>query len=216
MIYNIGQASSSTSLGPWIPLSFLSVQRSHERIGPLGLEVGTGGYETFEYFTTRGDRGYWSAPFEWSHRFAETIIGATVTEKLARIREVLGPTMIDLAALLRVSRQAVYDWQVGKKITVENLQRVEGLAKAADALAVEGLRGTSSALRRPIKSGKTFFQLVKSGAPPEDAARSLIRMLRDEADQRKALQKRLASRKRRPSREIFEDFGVPMLNEEER
>jgi transcriptional regulator with XRE-family HTH domain len=216
MNYRIGQPSSSTSLDTWIPPSFFSVQPSPERIGPLGLEVGTGGYATFEYFTTRGDRGYWSAPFEWSHRFTEAIIGTTVTEKLARIREVLGPTMIDLAALLRVSRRAVYDWQEGKEITAENLQRVEGLAKAADVLAVEGLRGSSSALHRPIKNGKTFFQLVKQGGSAEDAARSLVRMLRVEADQREGLQKRLAGRKRRPSREIVEDFGVPTLNEQER
>lgn len=216
MNYKVAHPSSSTSLDAWIPLSFLPVQPAPERIGPLGLEVGTGGYETFEYFTIRGDRGYWIAPFEWSHRFAEAISGATVTEKLTRIREVLGPTMTDLATLLRVSRQAVYDWQEGKQITAENIQRIEGLAKAADVLAVEGLRGASSALRRPIKSGKTFFQLVKAGASAEDAARSLVRMLRVEAGQREALQKRLAGRKRRPSREVFEDFGVPTLNEEER
>lgn len=41
-------------------------------------------------------------------------------------------------------------------------------------------------------------------------------LLRVEAGQRDALQKRLAGRKRRPSREVFEDFGVPTLNEEER
>jgi transcriptional regulator with XRE-family HTH domain len=215
MNYKIAQPSSSTSLDAWIPLS-LPVQTPPRRIGPRGLEVGTGGYETFEYFTTRGDRGYWSAPFEWLHRFAEAIIGATVTEKLVRIREVLGPTVTDLAALLRVSRQAVYDWQEGKAITTENMERVEGLAKAADVLAVEGLRGSSSALRRPIKNGRTFFQLVKQGSSAEDAARSLVRMLRVEANQREALQKRLAGRKHRPSREIFEDFGVPTLNEEER
>jgi predicted transcriptional regulator len=124
--------------------------------------------------------------------------------------------MTDLAALLRVSRQAVYDWQEGKEIATENMQRVEGLAKAADVLAVEGLRGASSALRRPIKSGKTFFQLVKAGASAEDAARSLVRMLRVEAGQREALQRRLAGRRRRSSREVFADFGVPTLNEEER
>jgi hypothetical protein len=41
-------------------------------------------------------------------------------------------------------------------------------------------------------------------------------MLRVETDQSETLQKRLAGRKRRPSREIFEDFGVPTLNDEER
>jgi hypothetical protein len=216
MSYKIGQPFSSTSLDAWIPLSFLPAQPSPERIGPLGLEVGTGGYETFEYFTTRGDRGYRITMYEWSRAIAEAIIGATVTDKIRRIRGVLGPTMTDLAALLRVSRQAVYDWQDGKEITAENLERVEGLAKAADVLAVEGVRGTSSALRRPIRGGKTFFQLVKQGVSAEDAARALVHMLRVEADQREALQKRLAGRKRRPSREVFEDFGVPLLDEKER
>lgn len=216
MSYSIGQLYSSTSLDSWIALSFLPAQPSPERIGPLGLEVGTGGYETFEYLVTRGDRGYRLTLYEWSQGVAEAILGATVTEKIMRIREVLVPTMTDLAVLLHVSRQAVYDWLDGKEITAENLERVEGLVKAADVLAVEGLRGTSSALRRPIRGGKTFFQLVQQGASPEDAARALVRMLRVEAEQRQALQKRFASRQRRPSREVFEDFGIPILNEEER
>lgn len=216
MSYKIGRPFSSTSLDAWIPLSFFPAQPSPERVGPLGLEVGTGGYETFEYFTARGDRGYRITLYERSRRFAEAIIGATVTEKITRIREILGPTMTDLAALLGVSRQAVYDWQDGKKISAENLERVEELAKAANVLAVGGLRGTSSALRRPIRGGKTFFQLVKQGASSEDAARALVRILRVEADQRESLQKRLGGRKRHPSREVFEDFGVPLLNEEER
>ena len=215
MTYRIAELTSTTSVCAWIAFSFLSGQPSPGRIGPLGLEVGTGGYETIDYFKTRGGRGYWSAPFECSPHFFDVIISTTVPEKLARIRTVLGSTVTDLAALLRVSRQAVYDWQVGKEITAENLQRVEGLAKAADVLAIEGLRATSIALRRPIRGGKSFSQLVKQGASAEDAARSLVNILRIEAGQRESLQKRFVGRKRRPSREIFEDFGVPTLNEDE-
>jgi transcriptional regulator with XRE-family HTH domain len=213
MSYNIGQQFSSTSLEPWIALSFLPSQPLRERIGPLGLEVGTGGYETFEYVRTRGDRGYPISSCEWSRRFAEAV-GITVTEKIRRIREVLGPTVTDLAALLRVSRQAVYDWQEGKTVAAENLLRLEDLANAADALALEGLRGDSRALRRPIRSGKAFLALVADGASAEKEARGLIQILRTERSQREALQKRLADRKRLP-REVFKQIGRPILKEEE-
>jgi predicted transcriptional regulator len=153
--------------------------------------------------------------YEWSRRIAEAVVGATAVENISRIRAILIPTVTDLAGLLSVSRQAIYDWQAGKPITAENSARLEELAKAVDLLAIEGLRGTSQALRRPIRNGKTFFDLVKEGAPAESAARGLIQIIRTENDQREALRKRLAGRKR-PSREAFEDIGVPMLNEEER
>jgi hypothetical protein len=188
---------------------------SRERIGPLGLEVGTGGSATFVYVLSRGDRGYPFAGYEWSRRIAEAIVGATVVENISRIRAVLIPTVTDLAGLLGVSRQAIYDWQAGEPIAPENSARLEQLAKAADLLAIEGVRGTSQALRRPIRNGKTFFDLVKEGGPAESAARGLIQIIRTENNQREALRKRLAGRKR-PSREAFGEIGAPMLDEEER
>jgi transcriptional regulator with XRE-family HTH domain len=189
--------------------------RSPERIGPLGLEIGTGGSATFVYIRSRGDRGYPFAAYEWSHRSTETIDGPTVVENIRRIRAVLIPTVTDLAGLLSVSRQAVYDWQAGKPIAAENLARLEELAKAADLLAIEGLRGTSQALRRRIRDGKNFFDLVKEGGSAESAARGLVQIVRTENNQREALRRRLAERKR-PSREAFGEIGAPMLDEEER
>jgi transcriptional regulator with XRE-family HTH domain len=195
--------------------AFLSVVPVRERIGPLGLEVGTGGAATFVYVQSRGNRGYPFAMYEWSRRVAEALVGATVIENIGRIRDLLGPTVTDLAGLLNVSRQAIYDWQAGKPIAGENSARLEELAKAADLLALEGLRGTSQALRRPIRNGKTFFDLLKEGGSAESAALGLIQIIRTENNQREALRKRLAGRKR-PSREAYGDIGTPMLDEEER
>jgi hypothetical protein len=183
-------------------------------IGPLGLEVGTGGAATFVYVQSRGNMGYPFVGYEWPGRVASAVAGPTIIENISRIRAVLNPTVTDLAGILQVSRQAIYDWQAGKPIAEENAARLADLVKAADLFVVEGLRGTSQAMRRPIKDGKNFFELVKDGSPADTAARGLIEIVRSEFRQREALRKRLAGRKR-PSRDVFGDIGAPMLNEKE-
>jgi predicted transcriptional regulator len=136
----------------------------------------------------------------------------TPVENLEHIRSILNPTVTDMAELLRVSRQAIYDWQAGKPIATENALRLADLAQAADVFAVEGLRGSAEVLRRPIRNRKNFFALVEEGGSAENAARTLVEIVRTEARQRQALQKRLAGRKR-PTRKAFEEVGTPMLDE---
>jgi hypothetical protein len=186
-----------------------------EKIGPLGLEVGTGGSATIRYVQLRGDRGYPFAPYEWNRRIAEYALATTAAEKVSQIRAVLITKATDLAAVLGVSRQAIYDWQAGKPITAQNAARLEELSKAADLLSVEGVRGTSQTLRRPIRNGKTFLDLIRAGDSAESAARGLIQIVRAENTQRALLQKRFAGRKR-PPKEAFERIGNPVLNEEAR
>jgi predicted transcriptional regulator len=158
--------------------------------------------------------GYPFAGYEWSGRVEETIVAPKVVENISRIRTLLSPTVTDLASILKVSRQAIYDWQAGESISAENAERLSELARAADLFAMEGLRGTSQALRRPIKKGKNFFKLIEEGTAADTAARSLIEIVRSEFRQREALRNRLAGRKR-PSREVFGEMGAPMLDEKE-
>jgi transcriptional regulator with XRE-family HTH domain len=198
---------SSTKSG--VPLAVAGMLLA---VGPWGLEVGTGGAATFEYLKVRGNRGYPFALYDSASRVADAIAARTPVENLEHIRSVLNPTVTDIAELLRVSRQAIYDWQAGKPITSENALRLADLAEAADVFAVEGLRGTSEALRRPIRDGKSFFSLVGEDGSAESAARMLVDIVRTETRQRQALEKRLAGRKRLP-REAFEDVGTPMLDE---
>jgi transcriptional regulator with XRE-family HTH domain len=181
-------------------------------IGPLGFEVGTGGAATFEYVKDRGNKGYPFAFYDSSKRVADTIVGRTPVENLEHIRAVLSPTVTDMAELLRVSRQAIYDWQAGKPVAPESALRLWDLAQAAAVFAVEGLRGSSQALHRPIRKGKNFFELVGEGDSAESAARMLAEIVRSESRQRQALKNRLAGRKR-PTREAFEEIGAPMLDE---
>jgi transcriptional regulator with XRE-family HTH domain len=182
--------------------------------GPLGFEVGTGGAATFAYVRYRGNKGYPFAFFDWSSRVTNEVVGRTPVENLGHIRAVMGPTVTDLADILSVSRQAVYDWQAGNPVAEQNALKLSELARAADVFALEGLRGTSQALRRPIKNGKNFFELVGAGNPAEKVARTLVEIVRTESNQREALRRRLAGRKR-PSREAFDEVGAPMLDEKE-
>jgi hypothetical protein len=179
-------------------------------ITAVGFEVGTGGAATLEYVRERGNKGYPFAAYDWPK-----IIDAaerTPAENLERIRAVLKTTVTDLAEVLSVSRQALYAWLAGKPIASENGLRLADIARAADVFAIEGLTGTSQDLRRPIRNGKNFFDLVREGGSAEDVARTLIDIVRTELRQRRALKNRLAVRKR-PSRETFEEVGAPMLDE---
>jgi hypothetical protein len=181
-------------------------------VGPFGLEVGTGGAATFEYVKVRGNRGYPFAYYDSATRVADAIAPRSPIENLEHIRSVLSPTVTQMAELLRVSRQAIYDWQAGKPIAGENTLRLADLARGADVLAVEGLRGTAEVLRRSIRNGKSFFALVAEGGSAESAARTLVEIVRTEARQRQAIKERLAGRKR-PTREAFEELGAAMLDE---
>ncbi|MGH8545702.1 MAG: hypothetical protein ACREX3_19185, partial [Gammaproteobacteria bacterium] len=82
------------------------------------LLSGTGGYTTVDYFAKRNDHGYKFVQFERispaTQIAAQEHIVRTPAENLARIREILKPTITELAHLFGVSRQAVYDWQAGK------------------------------------------------------------------------------------------------------
>ena len=132
-------------------------------------------------------------------------------EDLARIRAVLKPAVKDLAEMVGVSRQAIYDWQGGAAIASKHAGRLADLARAADLFAADGLTATSQTLRRPIAAGRSFLDVVRSGGSAADAARSLIEIVRRETEQRKLLEARFANR---PQPALpADDFGIPMLDE---
>lgn len=178
----------------------------------FAFEVGTGGAATRDYVKNRESRGYPFANYYPQREVAGRVTNRTPAENLNEIRAILKPTVTTLADALRVSRQAIYDWQAGKAITFENASRLEDLARAAEIFSDEGLAGQSRVFHRSIKNGKNFFEIVKEGGSACNAARTLVEIIRTESRQREALRYRLAGR-RRPSREAFEDIGTPMLDE---
>lgn len=177
----------------------------------VALQVGTGGEATAGYYKARGSRGYALAHYNAPGSVAVGVADRTPAEDLAQIRAVLKPAVKDLAGIVGVSRQAVYDWQSGATIATKHAKRLADLARAADLFAAEGLAATSQILRRPIKAGRSFLDIVQDGGSADGAAESLIRIVRREAEQRKALTSRLANRSR-PALPA-DDFGAPMLDE---
>jgi transcriptional regulator with XRE-family HTH domain len=171
------------------------------------LLVGTGGQPTADYYRQRGVKGYALAAYA-SASDIQALPIRTPAEDLAHIRATLKPSVTDLASALGVSRQAVYDWNLGKPVAAANAARLADLAKAADVLSVEGLTTTGSILRRPIIAGKSLFDIVRDGGAAENAARKLLQIVQREQQQRERLAVRIAGR-RRPA----EDYGSPMLDE---
>lgn len=178
----------------------------------FGLGVGTGGALTPDYIKERGTKGYEFINYKPTTPTSDPFWTRSPADDLAQIRKVLHPTVTDLANALRVSRQAVYSWQAGSSIAKENAVRLAELARAADLFAKDGLTITAQLLRRSIYEGKNLLEIVRDGGSVQAAAKMLIEIVRREARQRGILQSRLAGRPRL-SRDDYEDFGTPMLDE---
>lgn len=178
----------------------------------FGLEVGTGGAATIDYLKTRGSRGYAFVAYDPDREAYATQGAPSPVDDLEHIRTVLRPSVSDLARAIGVSRQAIYDWQAGRPIAEENVERLRAIARAADLFAREGLQSTANVMRRSIANGKNFFEIVRDGGSAEAAARTLIEIIRRELKQRDSLRSRLANRAR-PSRDDYRDLGAPMLDE---
>jgi transcriptional regulator with XRE-family HTH domain len=176
----------------------------------IGLQAGTGGAQTASYYRARGTRGYPVACYAIPPLDNQAQSDPTPADNLACIRSVLKPTITELARVLNVSRQAIYDWQSGASITAENATKLADLARAANVFAAEGLTTTHQILRRKI-AGRSFFDKVRDGDSGEDAARSLLKIARREIEQRNALAERLKDRPRTVV--SADDIGTPHLSE---
>ncbi len=187
------------------------VKKSLSAFITCALLVGTGGHMTINYVVDRHDRGYRFNQFD-SLSSLFTAGARTPAEDLAYVREVLKPSVSELANLFGVSRQTVYDWHSGTQPAPVHIARLEDLARAADIFTTEGVIASSQMLRRVIANDKNFLEMIREGESAENTARMLILVLRRERDQRRAVEGRLGDR-RKPSVLSAEHGGVPMLDE---
>ena len=136
----------------------------------------------------------------------------TPAQDLARVREVLKPTVLELANLFGVSRQAVYDWQRGAQPAPQAAARLAMLARAAEVFAEANIKVDAKALRRKVSGGGTVLEAVLNGGDGEHVARSLVPTLQREAAQRERLSQQLAGRKRGPV--SAGDYAAPTVSED--
>lgn len=200
---------------PWLLTGTVAVASRADPGMTFAFQVGTGGLLTARYVATRNDRGYRLRQFDHDQRndvqpARETVV-RNAAANLARVREVFRPAVTELAAILGVSRQAVYNWQSGQPVAEANDVRLEQLARAADLLAAEGLAGQASVLRRKLPGGRTLFESVRAGEAADMVAGFLIELIRREHAQRQAMALRLEGRKRK-SLDV-DDVGLPHFGE---
>lgn len=172
--------------------------------------VGTGGMSTPSYFRHRKERGY---QFVQVPAREGTRAGIRPPiEHLQQIRSVFKPAISDLANLMGVSRQTVYNWMAGESPSAGSASRLEDLAKAADLVAAHGLNSNGYLFKRKIRDGKTLMDIARDGGSAQDAARSLIRIVEQESAQRDLLKGGLAGR--HFAKRDNSEFGIPMLDED--
>lgn len=175
--------------------------------------VGTGGAVTLDYLRSRGERGYKLVGVSVSAEATdEAAPDRGPKECLERVMAVMKPSVTELASAVGVSRQAIYAWLRGKRISYANAARLSELARAVDMVAAEDSAEPFRVMSRPLRDGKNFFALVSEGTPADYAAQLLIQIIRAESRERDVLSKHFAGRAR-PSRESFQRVGVPTLDE---
>jgi predicted transcriptional regulator len=180
----------------------------------LAFLVGTGGVFTTDYVAARSTRGYRLLSFEYRDRVErapQRLTIRTAAQNLCRVREVLRPSVTELASLLGVSRQALYNWQAGQPIAHQNEERLQEFAAAADLIDAEGLTNRSSVIGRKVARGKTFLELVREGTPATDAAAMLVSLIKKERAQGESVSIRLS--RREPKAVDASDIGAPHLDE---
>jgi transcriptional regulator with XRE-family HTH domain len=170
------------------------------------LGVGTGGDYTPSYHSLRSERGAFSKPRHESPAGS----GFAIATDIEHTKSTLKLTMAELARCLGVSRQALYNWIAGGLIKHENLAKLNELRSAADVIAGAILPEHALLLRRKLPGGKTLLETIATGGSGADAARSLVEMVNNEAEQRAALAKLFASR----HPENLLGYGIPPLTDQ--
>ena len=162
----------------------------------IALQLGTGGNATAAYNRQRYDFDVASVGYYRPlNDDQQTIPSQSAAAELERILQVLKPTVSGLAKHLSVSRTAIYDWINGKQIGSVNAARLQNFTKAADVIAAANVQMSVMLRNRKLPSGATLLEAIASGVDGEEAALSLVNMLRDEADRRSRLTARFAGRK---------------------
>ena len=134
------------------------------------------------------------------------IVAETPGQQISRIKEILAPSIAELAEAIGVSRQSIYKWLKDEPVAEFHASRIHDLVSAADLIDRAGFSADRSILRRRFADGQTLLQFVASGGSAQEAAGKLVAVLQREQAKSDRLSTRLADRiDRAPS----PDFDFP-------
>jgi DNA-binding transcriptional regulator YiaG len=137
----------------------------------------------------------------------------TTSQQLEFIRSTTRLSVTELARIFSVTRQTVHEWCHGAPLAPHNARRLQKLTDAV-MLLVESV-GTLTAhdLRRPVRTGPSLLDTVRTDGNVLTASRGLIETLAREAAQRTRLAARFAGR--RPLALEPSEFGNPHLKDDD-
>ncbi len=124
----------------------------------------------------------------------EANVSRTPAEDVQKIREVISPAMSNIAKMLGVSRQTIYNWMNGEFPKDEHVERLHEIAVAADTLSKSGIVLNGLLLKRKLTDGKNLYNLIAEGRSAQDSVQLLMRIAQKEAIQKKLLSSRFAGR----------------------
>ncbi len=124
----------------------------------------------------------------------EATVLRTPAEDVERIREILSHSMSNIAKMLGVSRQTIYNWSNGELPTVEHATKIRDIAIAADILNESGVMLNGLLLKRKLISGKNLYDLIAGGRSAQDSVHQLVRIVQRETVQRETMSSRFAGR----------------------
>jgi transcriptional regulator with XRE-family HTH domain len=204
----------SDSYGGWVTAndggtgSTFSFTRNIGWMTALGVtlfSLGTGGTLTLDRIM-RGSEHAIRFPVD----VTEVEQAPTPLDNLMHIREVLHPSISQLASSFGVSRQSVYNWLNGAVVAPENASRIHDLAEAADVLSSGGVPVSPTTLSRRFEKGRTLLEVVQAGGSARSAAELIVRIAARENAQRRRMNTQFSTRSRR---QATEDFDLPQQND---
>lgn len=169
------------------------------------LEAGTGGLP-IEPFIRQGI-GY--QPYVVLEQI-QPLVAAPYTKLMEQVKTGFGRTMSRLPEVFGVSRQTLYNWRDGETPKPVHRERLRHLAEAAQVFADLGVKPTTLMLDRTVAQGKSFLQMLASGADGKETAKKLIRIVERGSDSRAKLDDLLAGRTAKLN---ASDLGAAALDE---
>lgn len=130
---------------------------------------------------------------------------------MAQVKAGFGRTMSCLPSVFGVSRQTLYNWLNGQTPKDQHQQPLHQLAQAAEIFIELAFKPTPAMLGRTLDSGKSFIQLLASGADGRDTAKKLVHVVRRGRNSRAKLDALLAGKKAGLD---SSDFGASFLGEQ--
>ena len=155
--------------------------------------VGTGGIESIEFALNR--QGYHLHTIIKADTDAPNKPNTSFALLMETVQAGFGRTFSHLPAVFGVSRQTLYNWRKGEQPKDQHHEKLVQLAEAARVFTKSGLKPTAAMLDRTVAEGKSFIELLGSGADGREVAQKLIHITQRGSLERNKLGNLLGDRK---------------------